>query len=121
MASKAVEKAMHAYLISEAETEERRAQRLRSVAAALEESLANGACVGCPAVLFDHVARRRKVHLVAQGQREMRVGLMLSFGVHFFKKYISHSLHFSGDPHFSSFVFSHHSFHPPNKINRSGS
>ena len=60
MASKAVEKAMHAYLISEAETEERRAQRLRAVAAALEESLANGACVGCPVVLFDHVARRRK-------------------------------------------------------------
>jgi hypothetical protein len=46
MTSKAVEKAMHAYLISEAETEERRAQRLRAVAAALEESLANGACVG---------------------------------------------------------------------------
>lgn len=34
---------MHAYLISEAETEERRAQRLRAVAAALEESLANEA------------------------------------------------------------------------------
>ena len=56
--SKAVEKAMHAYLISEVETEERRAQRLRAVAAALEESLANGACVAlrcwfrpCP-VLF---------------------------------------------------------------------
>mmetsp|Transcript_3649 Transcript_3649/g.6352 ORF Transcript_3649/g.6352 Transcript_3649/m.6352 type:complete len:81 (+) Transcript_3649:144-386(+) len=43
MTSKAVEKAMHAYLISEAETEERRAQRLRAVAAALEESLANEA------------------------------------------------------------------------------
>ena len=60
MASKAVEKAMHAYLISEAETEERRAQRLRAVAAALEESLANGACVGWRPVLFDHEARRRK-------------------------------------------------------------
>eukprot|EP00561_Arcocellulus_cornucervis_P004545 CAMPEP_0185806886 /NCGR_PEP_ID=MMETSP1322-20130828/4686_1 /TAXON_ID=265543 /ORGANISM="Minutocellus polymorphus, Strain RCC2270" /LENGTH=76 /DNA_ID=CAMNT_0028502985 /DNA_START=48 /DNA_END=278 /DNA_ORIENTATION=- len=43
MTSKAVDKAMHAYLISEAETEERRAQRLRAVAAALEESLANEA------------------------------------------------------------------------------
>ena len=56
MTSKAVDKAMHAYLISEAETEERRAQRLRAVAAALEESLANGACVAlrvrksCPAL-----------------------------------------------------------------------
>lgn len=95
---------MHAYLISEAETEERRAQRLRSVAAALEESLANGACVGCPAVLFDHVARRRKVHLVAQGQREMRVGLMLS-SVCTSSKINQPYLHFSGDHHFSSFVF----------------
>lgn len=66
MTSKAVEKAMHAYLISEAETEERRAQRLRAVAAALEESLANGACValrcvvGSDPVLFDQTRQARE-------------------------------------------------------------
>ena len=65
MASKAVEKAMHAYLISEAETEERRAQRLRAVAAALEESLANGACVAdSDPVLFDQTQTKGETNSI---------------------------------------------------------
>ena len=87
---------MHAYLISEAETEERRAQRLRAVAAALEESLANGACVGFPPVLFDHDGRdaRRKGSL---GRTETTIVSLLEFALHLVFT-ASKILFFSGAP-----------------------
>ena len=93
MASKAVEKAMHAYLISEAETEERRAQRLRAVAAALEESLANGACVGWRPVLFDHAEGGESALGITRTTND-DCGTYAQFGVHFFNLFISRAVSF---------------------------